>query len=388
MYPLSEFTYPPTLGAKLTQHCGPFIHEAAWNSRHVWRLCDDATCEEELIYHARWVGRAVRYLWHRLGVRVYYQHMHLLDCLNHHYLSAVDPTAIAYGQIPAKEGWAAFRQGYRMVDAMVGEVVKAAGADTIVAVCSDHGDVPNRRAVSLLRLFQKHGWVRLRKGPDGTPEVDPAKTKVHIGQNHVWLNLKGRYPQGCVKASDYQGLRTAVLDAMLDLKDPADGTRAIGLAMTREEAAVLGMYGPAVGDIVFYYAKHYRWAGAEVFRMGITDVVFDSPGGANHGPQPPNCQTEVSDNAGALILSGPGVRKSYERNDADVPPMFTADLVPTLCDLTGAAPPRHAEGKVVRDLMVGYPGKMKRKHGRIDAIPVRARPKRKLTLAGDVTDEE
>lgn len=388
VYPLDEFCYPRGLGAELTKRIGPFIHESGWNAQHVWKLCDGATCEEELTYFAKWVGQAAKYLFDKQDVRVYYQHYHLLDCLNHRYLPAIDPTGSGYGQIPEEEGWDAFRQGYRMVDKMVGEVVRAAGAGAIVAVCSDHGDVPNRRAVSLWNLFKQKGWVKLKKDRRGQPEVDREHSKVYYSQNHLWVNVKGRDPQGCVKPKDYEAFRQEVLEAMIDIKDPQDGTRAIGLALKREDALYMGLHGPAAGDIVFYYAGGYRWSGPEVFRMGIKDVVFDSPGGANHGPQPPMYQTEVSDNAGALILAGPGVRKDYVRDSDALPAMFSADLVPTLAHLSGIEPPMHAEGKVVRDLLVGHQEAMARTHQPFDTIPAPKRTgKKKLTLAGDVTDE-
>jgi len=388
VYPTGQFTYPPALGAELTRHCGPFVHEAAWQARHVWKLCDDETCEQSLSYHAEWVGKAVRYLWDKLDVRVYYQHMHLLDTLNHYYLSSVDPTGIAYGRIPQRTGWAAMRQGYRMVDAMVGAVTKAVGPDTLVAVCSDHGDVPNRRAVSLLNFFRQRGWLKLKRGPGGKLQIDFSKTKVFLVGCHMWINLKGRDPDGCVKPSEYEAFRSEVIDALVDLKDPQNGKRVMGLVLSREDAAILGMYGEAAGDIVFYYSQHYRWSGSEVFNLGIKDVVWDDPGGANHGCQPPGCQTNVSDNAAALVLSGPGVRKGYVRDDGAVPPMFTADLVPTLAHLSGIEPPRHAEGKIIRDLLVGHRGKMKRRHKAFGALPEKPKEARKQNLAGDVTDEE
>ena len=387
VYPLDGFCYPPGLGADLTSRFGPFVHEAGWNARHVWQVCDDATCEQELTYFAKWVGRAAKYLIGKLDLRVFYMHYHLLDSLNHRYLSAIDPAGAGYGRLPEHEGWAAFRQAYAMVDKMVGELMKAAGRGTILAVCSDHGDVPNRRAVSLWNLFKQKGWVQIKKGRGGRPQIDWTRTKVYYNQNHLWLNLKGRDPQGCVKPSEYEPLRQQVLDAMLDLKDPQDGARVIELALKREDAACLGLRGPAAGDVVFYYAGGYRWSGPEVFAMGKTDVVFDDPGGANHGPQPPTYQTEVSDNAGALILAGPGVRKGYVRDESGSA-MFTADLVPTLAHLAGIDAPFHAEGKVVRDLLVGHPGPVARTHQRFDVIPQPPKRKRKVTLAGDVTDEE
>jgi predicted AlkP superfamily phosphohydrolase/phosphomutase len=386
VYPLDQFTYPPHLGAELTRKFGPFVHEAAWAARHHGDLCDDATCEEELTYFARWVGKAARDLFDKLDVRLYYQHYHLLDSLNHAYLSAIDPYGIGYGKRSEKQGWEAFRQGYRMVDRMVGEVVKAADEHTLIAVCSDHSDVPNRRAVSLWNLFLKKGWVTLKAGPDGVPQIDWKRTKVHHDQNHLWLNVRGRDPDGCVKPGrEYEALREEILDAMIGLKDRKFAKRPIALALKKEDAACLGMYGPAAGDIVFYYAQGYRWSGPEVFRMGRRAVIFDDPGGANHGPQIPTGQTEISDNAAALILAGPGVRRGYVRDPDQAPPMSTADLVPTLAHLAGFEPPRHCEGKVVHDLLVGARLPRSRRRRKIAALP--QKPRRKPTLAGDVTDE-
>ena len=99
-------------------------------------------------------------------------------------------------------------------------------------------------------------------------------------------------------------------------------------------------------------------------------------------------QTEISDNAGALVLAGPGVRKDYVRDLEALPAMFTADLVPTLAHLSGIEAPMHAEGKVVRDLLVGHQEVMTRTHQPFETIPARRATKKKPTLAGDVTDEE
>ena len=58
-------------------------------------------------------------------------------------------------------------------------------------------------------------------------------------------------------------------------------------------------------------------------------------------------------------------------------------------DSIGCIGDAHAEGKVVRDLLVGHREQMPRKHQRFDVIPApRRAAKKKPTLAGDVTDEE
>jgi predicted AlkP superfamily phosphohydrolase/phosphomutase len=53
-------------------------------------------------------------------------------------------------------------------------------------------------------------------------------------QPGVWINLGGREAEGCVPASDYERVRSAVIDALLDWKLP-DGAPVVARARRREE---------------------------------------------------------------------------------------------------------------------------------------------------------
>ena len=75
-------------------------------------------------------------------------------------------------------------------------------------------------------------------------DVDWSRTVAysmgHVGQ--VYLNLKGREPQGIVEPSQYQATRQRVIDVLASLRDPVTGEPMVERIIPREEAA----WGPYV----------------------------------------------------------------------------------------------------------------------------------------------
>ena len=64
----------------------------------------------------------------------------------------------------------------------------------------------------------------------------------------------------------------------------------LAFVLAREDAAVVGLWGDSVGDVVYCYSGGYRWSGPEVLKIGETRLVFPS-GGGNHGPMLPSYET-------------------------------------------------------------------------------------------------
>ena len=382
-----EFVSPRSVGKDLVQSFGPYINEPAWAS-YTTGLCDEVTCREEFAYFARWVGQAAKYLMRRRATVLYMQQLHLLDHVNHLFLQYVDPFATGYSPEREAAGWQKMRLAYELADLMVGEVTKAADKDTVVFVVADHADTPNRRAVALVNLFLKKGWLAVKQLPNGRYDYDYTKTKVYFEQLHLYINLKGREPHGVVDPSEYDALREAIIDALLALHDPKDGRRAIPLALKKEDALYFGVWGPGGGDIFLMYGPGFRWCGLEVLTMGEKRTFFDCTG-ANHGPQMTTAETAMSTNSGGLIASGPGIRRGYAREDKEVGPAFTVDIAPTVAELIGIPRPAQCQGKVISDILTGGQPRTRRRPKPIRfPVPVRRQPPPKRPkLKGDVTDE-
>ncbi len=384
VYPLEGFTVPGDLARTLVEELGPYINEDAGHAyRKGW--IDWETLEEELGYQIRWIGKASRHLMESTGASLYFIHWHLLDTLQHHCLGRIDPVGAMYDPTKADEAWEEMRKGFALADKLVGELSRIADEDTVVLVVSDHGNSPNRKRVSLVNLFVDKGWMATSQGPDGQLHLDPARSKVMVKSLHIYINLKGREPMGIVPPEEYESLRTEILDALWNLRDPIDGKPAIAMAVRKEDAGFMGMWGEGIGDVVFVYSPGHGWTGPEVLRMGEKRVVFAS-GGANHGPQPPWTETEISSNYATLIMKGPGVKNGKIVGDCD-PMVALVDIAPTLSHLIDCPMPAQSQGRILHELLEGglaYKERPPKPDIMLPEFPVGKGPPK---FKGDVTDE-
>jgi arylsulfatase A-like enzyme len=128
--------------------------------------------------------------------------------------------------------------------------------------------------------------------------------------------------------------------------------------LRKEDAQILGQWGARIGDIVYYYDPLYHdhmdaFGGgpikAEIWPIPPFLPVRKEFGmlGSHHQVLPTATHGGFSV-AGVLILAGPGVKKGIRRPT----PVWTPDVVPTLCALSGLPLPRQAEGKVAADMFV------------------------------------
>jgi len=383
-----RFCSDPTLGQRLMAELGPYVHSGMSCGLHYHGWLDWETLDEVMAAETEWWSRAAQLAMAETDAPLLVLHWHNLDSMGHHYVPLVDPTGTDYDPQKAEENWGIVRNYYRAADRFLGAFLERFDdGETAFAVISDHGMPANKKAVSLVNLFQEPGWVTLT--PDGQ-DVDWARSKVFFAQNHLWISLQGRDEGGIVPQEEYQALRSRVLAAMRDVKDPETGEHVFAFVLTREDAPMVGLWGEYIGDLVYCYTGGYRWSGPEVLRLGEERVVFPC-GGGNHGPMVPTYETEVASVMAALLLAGPGVRSGTHIPKGEQARICTTDIAPTLAYLLGLDAPAQNEGRVLRELLDGFHVKLPSRTLEPTARPVRRRPTvkpRPITLQGDVTDEE
>ena len=94
----------------------------------------------------------------------------------------------------------------------------------------------------------------LKKDENGKElrEIDWSKTRaVQTRSSYIWINLKGRQPEGIVDPEDKYELEEQIIDDLYQYRHPQSGKRTVGLALRNQDAAVLGLSGPETGDIIF-----------------------------------------------------------------------------------------------------------------------------------------
>lgn len=382
-----RFCSDHTLGARLVSELGPYVHAGMSCALHTRGWVDWETVDEVMADEARWWSGAAERAMAETGASLLVLHWHILDAMGHRFVPLIDPTGGEYDPDQADHYREVVRRYYGAADRFLGAFVERFDdGDTVFAVVSDHGMPANVKAVSLINLFLERGWVALTA--DGR-DVDWPRSQVFFAQNHLWINLRGRDEGGIVPPERYHALRSEVLAAMRDLKDPETGEHVVAFALTREDAPMVGLWGEYIGDVVYCYAGGYRWSGPEVLRMGEGRLVFPC-GGGNHGPMIPTYETETTSVMGTLALAGPGVRAGARLPVAEQFKVCTTDLAPTLAYLLGIEPPAQSEGRLLREFLsdctVDRPARSPYRAAR----PIVRRPTTRpqpIRLQGDVTDE-
>jgi len=263
-------------------------------------------------------------------------HFHAVDSFYHLLLHRLDPEQTPDAGERARCE-AAEVAVYRNIDAAIGAILEAAGDETVTMLVSDHGATPATRLVPLPQILIDAGLLSLQEGASlphtarGHPYADPIPglrwertLALPFGSCHVYVNLKGREPYGVVPADSYNDVRERVIDAMLSYRDPQTGLCPFSLVLRKEDARVLGLYGDAVGDVVYAVREEFSDEHGQSLGTG-----------------------EWASGAGSLkclfVLSGPGVRKgvTLERT------VWLTSAAPTLCHAAGLPVPRDATGSIV-----------------------------------------
>ena len=280
--------------------------------------------------------------------------------------------------------WSPIRSIYQQIDTFLSDALKLLDEDTTVLIVSDHGFGPSYPVTSSLNnLFEKLGLVHYRKdggslkgwllknllayGRKLIPAsfqpivaqyfpklhvralsetvfagIDWSSTRVfvHPYGGQVFINLKGRNPEGIVPAQEYGALRDSVRDILLSLTD-ADTGKPLIRAVHRREDLYHGPYADKAADL------HIQWD-------------YDALGRSLHYPieEKPLVIIQQDDSGGRLkkwkgthrsegifIAHGPHVKPGATIANARI-----YDIAPTVLHNQRQAVPNDLDGHVLTDI--------------------------------------
>jgi predicted AlkP superfamily phosphohydrolase/phosphomutase len=201
-------------------------------------------------------------------------------------------------------------------------------------VLSDHGFRAFNRGVNLNAWLRENGYLSLANGDSGAAYfegVDWKSTRAYaLGLGGLYLNLRGREPEGAVEPGDEARLLKAEL--IRKLSGLMDGG---GIAIANVYDADSIYAGPDLDrapDLIAGFSDGYRTAwGAAIGR--VNGPVFennDKAWSGDHCVDPP------------LV---PGVLFANRRIDAKNPGL--EDLAPTILQMFGVEPPAWMEGTTI-----------------------------------------
>ena len=229
-----------------------------------------------------------------------------------------------------------YERVYKLVDEHLSWLCDhAADADTIIAVCADHGAVATRDDYFPMEILKNAGLTtyidydfnKLSWRNDG---IDWSKTKAYcMGCCHINVNLKGREPTGIVEPEDYDKVVKEIIVALHEHGATHAGTHKgeFAFVVPRDQAGFIGLGGECCGDVVF----------------GIMGGDIGGYFGDVHAVQIPSAKNKISDERPVCIMSGKGFKKDHLLGR----PTDLTDIAPTLLYASGYPQPEDATGGIV-----------------------------------------
>jgi predicted AlkP superfamily phosphohydrolase/phosphomutase len=309
------------------------------------------------------------------------------DTVAHHFWRFHDPQSPRYVAGPFRD---AVRRVYEALDGAIGEIVAAAPDGSTVAVVSDHGSGgAGDRAVHLNRrlaecgllAFRSPGRSRvaslvralaLRALPAGLQAAIFRRTARAAGRLEamhrfgridwrrtlafseevdyhpsVWLNLRGREPEGTVDTGAYEATRAEIVDALAGWRDGA-GQPVLRRVWRREELYA-GPYVERAPDLLLelapvdgYSPSCLRSAGPGPALRRLTP--------AEHGAGRGQGMSGSHRRDGMLVLAGPGVRSIGRLSGAEI-----VDMLPTFLALAGVPITGGLDGRPLGEVLAVTP---------------------------------
>jgi predicted AlkP superfamily phosphohydrolase/phosphomutase len=245
-----------------------------------------------------------------------------------------DPTHPQYRPDAPPELKESIKYFYRRMDEALGKTLEKVDSRTRLVVLSDHGFTPFTREFHANTWLHDAGILRgnapLEKGPgDLFSLVDWDNTRAYgLGFNGIYLNLKGREPNGVVDPADADREIATIIEGLQKVVDPVSGQRVIRTAFNGRKEYV-GPYAGLAPDIVMGFNTGYRTSDDSVLGKLPLGIVGDRTDkwAADHCYDPATVP--------GILLSNDPVREG---------PVAIWDLAPSILQTFGVAVPPEMEG--------------------------------------------
>lgn len=387
----SQFTYPPQLKHELLHELGEYIidvdiERGATESGELGDLAARVRRMSEL------QTRAFELLLKKNPDWDFAMLVHRApDILCHKFWRYQDPAHPLYNEREAAQWGSVIDDCFEYLDALNARLLERfVDENTTVMVLSDHGFGPLTHAVYLNLYLAQRGILSYQEQAGSTlssalragvkrlnnpflaavknrvfealPQLksnlhysmaygnmDWSRTKAYaVGtMGNVYLNVRGREPNGCVEPGEYETTRDEVINAMRELRDdvsPETQKPIFDFVYRREEI----YHGDALNeapDVIGlidgpYHVAAVDWRGAKGQARSVVEKVgkqllFVSDTSGQHRMD------------GILIANGAGISPHQSVS----PSPALVDMAPTILQLLGEAIPDDMDGRVVGELL-------------------------------------
>ncbi len=284
---------------------------------------------------ADWQADSLIYMLDHEGVDAVFSHYHAVDLEAHRFIRYLYDK----GQniVPTSVIEQFMEDIYVQTDRYLGKFLRYLDEGASVFIFSDHAQVcPHTNPVIgdiigvNVELMEELGYTVLKTDENGNKlkEIDWSKTRaIAWGEQHIYVNLKSKYPYGIVDDEDKYELEEQIMTDLYGYKHPETGKRVIAVALRNKDAVLLGQGGPEAGDICYWTAEGYNYDHADSLSTAYGE-----------------CDTSVSP---IFIAAGNGIKEGYTTDRV----IRQVDLAPTLSVIAGVRFPAQCEGAPVYQIL-------------------------------------
>ena len=258
------------------------------------------------------------------------------DRIHHAMWGHMDPASPRYVKGGPHEE--AIREFYRYCDRELGEILSLLPRDTTVLVVSDHGARSLQGGVCFNEWLIQNGYLALKEYPSKpTPinqcEIDWSRTRAwgdggYYGR--LFMNVKGREPQGIVEPADYDKVRDELIAGIEAIADPQG--RNIGSRAYRPQDLYREVRNVAPDLMVYFGNLDWRSIGTVGTKAIHTFENDTGPDDANH------------DWHGIFLMKTPeGTKQPHGEQQG----LRLYDIGPTVLRLFGQEPPAGMIGRSI-----------------------------------------
>jgi predicted AlkP superfamily phosphohydrolase/phosphomutase len=375
-----DFTFPAPLLAEIEHEFGSYrLHlSQTYAEGNVGAVLDELF--DELEYKAK----VAEYLMTRYDWDAFFQYFWGTDRIQHELWHIMDDQHPRHN----KEEASAYRdrvyEYFKRVDEIVGRLIEMAGADPLVLIASDHGFGPAHKYCSLNVWLLQEGFLKLKpdlatrakklmftlgltpelafkltrkipgalrpaRGVSSQPGASKLLGKFFLSFNDVdwshsiafskgnygqiYVNLKGREPNGVVADDQYEAVRDAIIDRLRALKDPLTAQPWVGQVFRREDI----YSGPLVAD-----APDIAFLPADMRYLPLGNADFTSNKFMVDAFGISGCHRMN----GVMIANGAAIERGSSLDGARI-----YDMAPTLLYLTDQRVPDDMDGRVLTEMI-------------------------------------
>jgi len=255
-----------------------------------------------------------------------------VDRLEHVFWQCWDPRHPKYE--PGNPYESAFQDYFRYLDSEVGSLVELIPDDAVTIVMSDHGARRMEGGVCINDWLMREGYLKMTEELDAVTRI--AKAPIDWSRTVAWgdggyygrlfLNVKGREPQGVVEPERYEDVRNELI-AALEAQLGPDG-EPLGTKVFKPEDVYHDVRGVAPDLIVYFGDLDWRSVGTVGNPEVFTHENDTGPDGANH------------DRTGIFVMTGAPGQPVGEVEGLDL-----IDVGPTIMNMFDIQTPEGATGR-------------------------------------------